>query len=402
MNWEKCLGFWHGEWPLTPAVCANVAWVTTPVKYLGVPLECYRDPEPYWQKQVEEVRDKADKWKSAHLSVFARATVCNLFLISKIWYVMQVLHCSRLNVQKLHRVFAVFIWASKWERCRRTNLFRRVKMGGLGLGHLFMRQVVNRFLFLRDIKDPFLRTVCQVRLGRSVPEFIVATEHMNGRIFGFLKEVVFSVRFLTARFSKEYLSDVRRKQLYRDICDSVFPEPMYRALYSGGPGSNVLKRVKKMRVPPGTKNFFFKLHTGTLPVKSFQEATGFFLPWGSHCLICKQPETIDHVFLHCWEGVYFWDVLQRTIKKELPLDPHGIRFLPTDNEDGIPCDVVMLTGLHSIWRSRMAGYHCDPDARPARMYFREAMHKFIEVHKMETSAPEWLSRLEPLTDLREF
>lgn len=182
----------------------------------------------------------------------------------------------------------------------------------------------------------------------------------------------------------------------------LLPEPMYRAICSGGPGRDVLKRVKKMQVPPGTKNFFFKLHTGTLSVKSFQEKKGFYLPWGSHCLICKQPETIDHVFLHCWEGVYFWDVLQRTIKKELPLDPYGIRFLPTAKEVGMPLDLVMLAGLHSIWRSRMAGFHCDPDARPARLYFRETMHKFIEVLKTQASPPEWLSKLEPLTELREF
>lgn len=144
------------------------------------------------------------------------------------------------------------------------------------------------------------------------------------------------------------------------------------------------------------------LHTGTLTVKSFLEERGFFLPWGSHCLICKQLETIDHVFLHCWEGVYFWDVLQRTIKKELPLDSYGIRYLPTDNEDGFPFDQIMLMGLHSIWRSRMAGYFCDPDARPARMYFRESVHRFLEILKAQTDVPEWLSRLEPLVVLREF
>lgn len=85
-------------------------WVTTPVKYLGVPLENYTDSDPYWRRQTEEIREKAAKWKGRDLSIFARATVCNLFFISKLWYVLQVLYCSRVNVQRLHRVFAVFIW----------------------------------------------------------------------------------------------------------------------------------------------------------------------------------------------------------------------------------------------------------------------------------------------------
>lgn len=137
-------------------------------------------------------------------------------------------------------------------------------------------------------------------------------------------------------------------------------------------------------------------------MKTFMEDRGFPVPWGSHCLICKQPETIDHVVLHCWEGVYFWDVLKRTIKKEFPLNPHGIRYLAVKNEDGVPFDFVMLNGLHCLWRARMAGYYCDPDARPARFYFRESMSRYIEIKKMEDCVPDCLSRLEPLTGLKEY
>lgn len=188
-----------------PVTFANVKWLTTPVKYLGVPLEYYKNNDEYWQDQTRETQIKANKWKGGHLSMFARATVCNLFFVAKIWYVMQVLHCSRVNIQKLHRVFAVFVWASNWERCSRTNLFRRVKDGGLGMTHLFIRQVVNRFLFFRDLSDPFLRTVCQVRLRSALPGYVVCTENMSGPVCGFLKEVILSVRFLSVRFSNEYL-----------------------------------------------------------------------------------------------------------------------------------------------------------------------------------------------------
>ena len=205
VNLGKCLGFWHGEWPSRPDYFANVKWVTTPVKYLGVPLEYYKDNENYWQEQAREIQLKANGWNGNHLSMFSRATVCNLFFAAKLWYVMQVLHCSRANIQKLHRVFAVFVWASNWERCSRTNLFRRVKQGGLGLPHLFIRQVVNRFLFFRNTNDPFLRTVCQLRLMRALPGYVVGTNNMTGAVCGYLREVILSVRFLSVRFSNEYL-----------------------------------------------------------------------------------------------------------------------------------------------------------------------------------------------------
>lgn len=259
------------------------------------------------------------------------------------------------------------------------NLFRRVREGGLGLSHLFLRQVVNRFIFFRDTSDPFLRTVFQVRLGRALPDLIVTTSSEPGGIHGYFKELVASCRFLAARFSIEYLSVVTKKKLYKDVCDVMFPIPMYRALYSTGSGQDVLKRVKRMLVPPGVKTFFFKLHTGTLPVKTWMEEKGLFVPWGSHCFLCKKPETVEHVFLECWDGVFLWDILQRTLKKELPLDPHGIRYLSVQSESGVPFDLVMLLCLHGIWRSRMAVRHADRDAREARDYFRENIISFIEV-----------------------
>lgn len=315
---------------------------------------------------------------------------------------MQVLHCSRVNVQKLHRVFAVFVWASSWERSSRTNLFRRVQEGGLGLTHLFVRQLVNRFLFFRDVRDPFLRTVCQLRLGRVLPNFVVTSGRMSGGLHGYLKEVVDAVRFLSVRFSKEYLSTVTRRKLYNDVCSVILPVPMYRALYAGGPGQNVLKRVKKMLVPSGVKSFFFKLHTNTLTTKTWMEERGLFVPWGTHCTLCKKPETVDHVFLHCWEGVFFWDVLQRTMRKELPLSPHGIRYLAVDDDDGMPLDMIMLLGLQSIWRARSAYVYSDVDARSSRVYFGEYISRYIEEQKLHECVPEWLSSVEPLATLKPF
>lgn len=54
VNWSKCLGTWHGSWLELPALFANVPWTFTPGKYLGVPLNAYRDSDQYWKGQVKE------------------------------------------------------------------------------------------------------------------------------------------------------------------------------------------------------------------------------------------------------------------------------------------------------------------------------------------------------------
>lgn len=225
---------------------------------------------------------------------------------------------------------------------------------------------------------------------------------MRGTVRGFFKEVVWSYRFLSVRFSLEYLSGVSRKKLYKDIVESVLPVPIYRSKCNLRPERDVLKRVKRMTVPGGVKSFFFKLHTGTLEVKTWMEEKGWFVPWGVHCFLCRKPETIEHVFLDCWGAVFFWDILQRTLKKDLPVDAYGIRFLNVENEDGVPLDTIMLYGLHSIWRNRMAVRYSDPDARLIRHYFKESIGSFVQIQKLQPSKPEWLPTIEALLVMKEY
>lgn len=403
INWKKCSGFWHGDWVATPATFANVEWSLCPVKYLGVPLECYTNPDEYWKGQIESCRDKTLKWGGRDLSMFARSTVCNMFLVAKVMYVLQVLCMTRTVIQKLHRVFAVFLWRSSWERTSRTNIFRSVKAGGLGLVHLFLRQVVSRFMFFRDQRDPFLRSVMQTRLPNVLPEFVVSTSDAKCVcVRGFLREVVSAINLVKVRFSMEYLSVVTRKQLYKDLVDVCMPVPTYRSMYPAGGGKDVLKRVKKMSVRSGCKTFFFQLHSGTLPVNPWLEEKGLFVYGSVNCRLCNKVDTIEHIFLDCWDAIFHWDILQRTLKKDLPLSPYGIRFLPTENEGGVPYDMFMLLSLHSLWRVRMAVRHADVHARPAREYFIECVTYIREVYRAQTDPPEWLPMLDSLATLRKF
>ncbi|XP_072140477.1 uncharacterized protein [Dermacentor andersoni] len=335
--------------------------------------------------------------------MFARATVCNLFLIAKVWYVLQFLSMTRVNVQKIHRVFAVFIWGSTWERVSRTNLFRPVRDGGLGLSHLFLRQIVSRFVFLRDQSDSFLRSMIQIRLKSVLPEFIVSSaQPVHYRLKGYLREVVDSLRILKARFSLQYLSTVTRKKLYKDLVEVMMPVPLYRMKYYGGPGQDVLKRVKRMPVRASVKSFFFKLHTSTLPVKTWIADKGIFVPWTTNCALCNKPETIEHAFIECWDAIFYWDVLQRTLKKELPITAQGIRFLPVDSHQGFPYDMIMLLGLHSLWKTRMAVTHADVNARSARENFVESIIFIREIYRVQADPPDWLGILDELVNFKKF
>ncbi|XP_077512785.1 uncharacterized protein LOC144123955 [Amblyomma americanum] len=260
---------------------------------------------------------------------------------------------------------AAKVWTS------RTKLFLSVKKGGLGLAHLFLRQVVSRFMYLRDENDVFLRTVMQVRLCRLLPDLLVSSVHAReGTLWGFLKEVADTFNFLTVRFSLDYLYSLSRKQMTQALTESLFPTPLYRQPYLGSLDISVLKRVRRMCIQAASKTFFFKLHTATLPVKTFVNDKGMFVPWNVNCRLCNVPETIDHCFILCRDAMFFWDILQRTLKKDIEITSYTIRFLPVDKNSVVPYDVFVLMGLFSLWKSRMMDRHAEPP-RSSKSVFRE-------------------------------
>lgn len=68
----------------------------------------------------------------------------------------------------------------------------------------------------------------------------------------------------------------------------------------------------------------------------------------------------------------------------------------------IPLDTVMLVGLHSIWKSRMALRHADVNVGPVRKYFAQTVCELTAVYKTRIPPPEWLSVFEELKALYDF
>ncbi|XP_077551738.1 uncharacterized protein LOC144165837 [Haemaphysalis longicornis] len=399
---EKTKGFWFGEWGAKPSLFGGITWDKDALQYLGVPLHQIRNTGPHWSLALQKVKRASQAWMGRELSVFARAHVCNVFLVAKLVYVLQVLHCARSKVQALHRGFATFVWGSQWEPMRRDNLFLPLVSGGAGLIHLFVHQIVSRFFFYKVTHHPLLLNVIQQRISFHLPFLLVSTGEVSTKPpWGFLKEVVDTFNFLTARFSLQYLFTLSRKALTNTLLESLFPVPVYRQPYIGHHKDSVLKRVTRMCLPPNAKTFFFKLHTSTLPVKTWLREKGMSIPWSDNCRLCNQPETIDHCFVLCRDAVFFWDVLQRTLKKDMDITPYTIRFLPFRDVTGVPYDMFVVIGLYSLWKCRMTDRHAEPP-RPTKSIFREQTALVRSIYAAQSDPPEWLHLLDACVCLPEF
>ncbi|XP_050048957.1 uncharacterized protein [Dermacentor andersoni] len=157
-----------------------------------------------------------------------------------------------------------------------------------------------------------------------------------------------------------------------------------------------------MCIVPAAKTFFFKLHTSTLPVKTWLQKKGLYVPWNTNCRLCNQPETIEHCFILCRDAFNFWDILLGTVKKDFFLTYYGVRFLPFKKTvSNTPYDLFMLLGLYSLWRSRMIDRYAE-SPRSTRSIFREETAQVRSVVATFDPVPEWISRLDACVCLPEF
>lgn len=73
-------------------------------------------------------------------------------------------------------------------------------------------------------------------------------------------------------------------------------------------------------------SFFFRLNSAALPVKTWSQARDCFVPWSTKCRLCPHEETTEHYFIDYRDAIFFWDILQRTLKKEDDVTPISILF----------------------------------------------------------------------------
>lgn len=97
----------------------------------------------------------------------------------------------------------------------------------------------------------------------------------------------------------------------------------------------------------------------------------------------------------------FWGCAS-TFKKDFPFGLSRDRFLPIENENGVPCDFVVVLALHNICKSRVAIRHADFAAKHSKEYFGDSFRSIVEGWKYQPNKPEWLSAIEALTNLEQF
>lgn len=173
LSLETFSGFLHGAWATKPSKFEGIRRSTTPARYPGVPQQQIRNASDYWSEATAKWKASVSRWPNRDRPVFfleqRPATSCLLLgSCTSFKYYIVLIVLWRKFIGYLPHSSGNQI-GSEW--MGRNNLFRRIYLGGLGLSHLFVRRLVSRFTFLRDIGKHFIRAVIRTQLARTYLRF---------------------------------------------------------------------------------------------------------------------------------------------------------------------------------------------------------------------------------------
>lgn len=360
LNMGKTSGTWLGEWGSTPSNFAGATWHVGRLKYLGVTFDNSASLTAVWADRVAAVRAKAAAIRGRELTLLNRSYVCNTVLYPRMWYRAQALPCNVITIQKMHRVFATTVWGSSFEKMSRDCLFLGLKRGGFGLVNISLKLLVHRFFYFLRTKHAILRWALQTLGACQLSQWTVSCSDSStiGATNVFYKEVAFSISFFCQRFSWEYLTAVKRKRLYWDAVTSVFPVPRYWQPVPKANEKDVLCRLRAYPVSPATKDVFVRFLTESLSTRVWMDKKGFSLVT-TKCPWCPCEEDVRHLFLECRNAECLWFDIEKCLECRLNVSWEGLKFLVSKvNLPGQSMEILMLVGLHSLWKARTDVVEC--------------------------------------------
>ena len=137
LNKTKTEGMFLGRWRSRRDSPLGISWVER-MTVFGIPVGSV-SPDDVWHPITKKIENTFRLFNCRLLSVYGRAKLVNVMILSKLWYVAIVVppppHYVRL-VQK--RAFD-FLWSSRNEPVRRDTMYLSTEEGGVGIVNIKLK-----------------------------------------------------------------------------------------------------------------------------------------------------------------------------------------------------------------------------------------------------------------------
>ena len=342
-----------------------ISWVDS-MKVFGI---CFGKvtSDDIWHPIVKKIDNTLKLFSGRLLSVYGKANLINLMVLSKLWYVGSVMPIPNHYIKLIEKRMFDFLWSSKNEPVSRKTMFLPKAEGGVGLVNIKMKifsmllRNILKFCFSKDVPwTAFGHMYLGLRLAR-VEGYEFSNSHPHSSLEDtpeFYSVCIEALKEITEAMPDfSLLSPLTCKFMYQKLTSAKAQPPKVCNSFPQIKFQKVFQDLSHPAIDPATVNVSFKLSHDVLPV-----AYKLYL-WNyprvvKFCLMCNsgECETTEHLFFHCSYVEEARDLLGNWLYKtsDIGLTSELIRFGPGDNN--IPSRATALILLseyrYAIWVCR--------------------------------------------------
>ena len=308
LNKHKSQGLYLGKWKTRSDHPFGISWVKK-IKIFGIFFGEVSNFE-IWNPVYKKIVKTLNLYKSRCMSLYGKALIVNVMVLSKLWYLCSVLCLPEYYVVLIEREIFNFIWDGKIELLRRNICYFRKSEGGINLVDVRLKisslhlSQISKIIYRQDLTWTYFGNIwLGIKLKRfSDYYFTNLIPHCIEDLPSFYEKLrnildIVKNNDIDITFEK----NISCKMYYQSLLDAFVEKERVPNIISKYPTidfSKVFENVCNKNLDPTTVNVTFKLAHGILPVAYRLHSFGINID--KMCTFCKNEfETVDHLFFFC-------------------------------------------------------------------------------------------------------
>lgn len=366
LNKRKSKGHFFGKWKNRSDHPFGIAWADK-IKVFGIWFGNISLGE-IWTPVYRKICKTLDLYKGRVMSLYGRAVVVNVMVLSKLWYMASVLCVPERLIELIEREVFKFFWSSKNEMINRGTMFLPKCKGGIGVTNIRFKIIclqlaqVNKIVYDDNTLGwvPFGHVWLGLKLIKFQGyRFSNLMPHCVEDIPIYYQSILDNISMLLAVNPNFSLCKTAKcKNYYKTLLEMADERPKVEGKFPQIDFTKVFNAVSDTFPDPITTNVSFKLAHDVLPVA--YRLYMYNMPVCKMCSFCKHDiETVEHLFYFCPYVQMTKKFLARWFKT---IDGRGIsleciRFSVFSHDAlSIACKKILLVILSeyrfSIWLCR--------------------------------------------------
>jgi exonuclease III len=231
------------------------------------------------------------------LNLLQKVWISNSFVLSKLWYVAQVLPAENIHIGKIRKLLGNFLWRGSLYRIERNQLSLKAKHGGLALVNVDLKA---KALFMKNLltmpNDYIYANSAHLGLGRNAKEWSQCAVNFDRP------------------------NQITTKVIYDDLIFNLNAVPRVETTYPAVEWKKVWQNLSSNFIPTDWRMTMYRVLNDVIPNNVKLKKHRIPGTSSPNCLECHVLDTNAHRSKRCEFSLLSWEWLKQRFDRNLNLD----------------------------------------------------------------------------------